>query len=54
MLEDALRAGIVDELSAGYQALHHGNFTPGARAVGNVGQRPGGWIGLIDGDGRHG
>ena len=54
VLEDAPRAGIVDELSAGYQALHHGNFAPRACAIRNLGQRRGGCIGLVDGGGRHG
>ena len=40
MLEDALRAGIVDELLAADETLLHRQPTPGAEAIGEVG---GGW-----------
>lgn len=34
MLEDALRAGVMDELLSPDEPLLHGNFAPGAEAVG--------------------
>ena len=40
MLEDALRAGIVDKLLAADETLLHRQSTPGAEAIGEVG---GGW-----------
>ena len=40
MLEDALRAGIVDELLAADETLLHRQPTPGAEPIGEIG---GGW-----------
>jgi hypothetical protein len=40
VLEDALRAGIVDKLFAADETLLHRQPTPGAEAIGEVG---GGW-----------
>ena len=38
VLEDALRAGVMDELFAADQALFHRHLAPGAEAVGEVGE----------------
>jgi hypothetical protein len=54
VLEDALRAGIMNELSAGHQALHHEKFAPGTQAIWDFGYRHSGWIGLIRWGRRHG
>ena len=37
VLEDALRAGVVDELLAADEALLHRHLAPGAEAIGEVG-----------------
>lgn len=47
VLEDALRTGIMNELPAGHQALHHEYFAPGTRAIRDIGYRHSGRIGLI-------
>lgn len=39
VLEDALGAGIVDELAAGHEPFPHRDFAPGAESVGNIGVR---------------
>jgi hypothetical protein len=37
VLEDAFRAGVVDELFAADETLFHRHLAPGAEAVGKVG-----------------
>lgn len=44
MLEDALRAGVVEELSAGDQSFAHRHLAPGAEPIGQ--RRLGGSRGL--------
>ena len=36
VLEDAFRAGVMDELPAGDESLLHGHLAPGTQAVGDV------------------
>ena len=36
VLEDAFRAGVMDELPAGDQPFLHGHLAPGAQAVGEI------------------
>ena len=47
VLEDALGASVMYELTATDQAFHHGDLAPGTGAVGNIGQGGSGLIRLV-------